>query len=651
MHIYIDDQDKRWNKYKIDFDGVARRAADVAGAAPEAEISIILTDDAHIHELNRQYRQIDRPTNVLSFELGDPQLLGDIYISLDTVQREAHDLNIPVADHTAHMVVHGVLHLMGYDHIDDADAVRMEKLETQILGDMGIKNPYASDGDVVARRGMRPWGCAALYALCGAVAVLGFAPMVFWWATCIGIGGAYYLCVRDGDAPIGLGRGWMRAFPFGAMYAVGMFWWMLNSIFVVPELMHQFAIWTLPALMGIALAGGIIFAAPFAVVSSMRRNPAYTPIYFATAWTLVLWLREWVLTGFPWNPLANITLNMPLIANSMSLWGALGLTFVVAGLIASGVEWIRTRRRDVVTTFLMFVVVLAAGAVAGYINILRAAVDTDKPAPVIRIVQPAMSQSQKMTRDAAVENLKRLMELGWGDDAGAHPDLIVYPETTYPAVMEADDDMPMARALGKPVVMGTLSWDGRHVYNSMAVAGNDGTLNHLYHKSHLVPFGEYAPLGGLMPAPGNLTPGTGPALITLDLGGRAFTFAPAICYEIIFTDSLVRSAAPIDAVINMTNDTWFGRTPGTYQHLDMVRRYAIESGLPIVRANYSGISALVNSAGAVTARIPIGATGILDGTVGGAHQTPYRWIGRDGWMILILIFALGAVAVRRRFGK
>jgi len=108
MKVFINYDDVRWRRYKIDF----TRIASAVSNAPGAEVSITLTDDAQIHALNRQYRGIDRPTNVLSFELGDDILLGDIFISLDTVQREARAAGISVAEHTAHMVVHGILHLM-----------------------------------------------------------------------------------------------------------------------------------------------------------------------------------------------------------------------------------------------------------------------------------------------------------------------------------------------------------------------------------------------------------------------------------------------------------------------------------------------------------------------------------------------------------
>ena len=172
--------------------------------------------------------------------------------------------------------------------------------------------------------------------------------------------------------------------------------------------------------------------------------------------------------------------------------------------------------------------------------------------------------------------------------------------------------------------------------NSMVVADENGELRRIYSKSHLVPFGEYRPLG-IFPGPVNLVPGNGPELIAVD----DFVFAPAICYEVIFSDSLLpENADGVVAIINLTNDNWFGNTPGTYQHLDMVRRYAIESGLPIVRANYSGVSAFVGADGAIISALPVGMRGVLDGFVWGAHETVYRVIGLNGWMIIILLVSV-----------
>ena len=117
-----------------------------------AEIAIRLTTDAELQALNRQFRGIDKPTNVLSFATldddgpammeGMPLYLGDIAVACETVTREAREQNKSVAEHLSHMIVHGTLHLLGYDHEDDTEAQEMEALECQILAGLGIADPY-----------------------------------------------------------------------------------------------------------------------------------------------------------------------------------------------------------------------------------------------------------------------------------------------------------------------------------------------------------------------------------------------------------------------------------------------------------------------------------------------------------------------------
>ena len=116
----------------------------------QAEVSILLTDDATVHSLNKEYRGVDRPTNVLSFAALDdedepivePLLLGDIVVAFETMKREAEEQGCSLADHVFHLVVHGMLHLIGYDHIAEDEAAEMEALEIEILAENGIGNPY-----------------------------------------------------------------------------------------------------------------------------------------------------------------------------------------------------------------------------------------------------------------------------------------------------------------------------------------------------------------------------------------------------------------------------------------------------------------------------------------------------------------------------
>ena len=123
---------------------MARAGAKLVGPA---EVSVLLTDDAHQQVLNRDWRQIDKSTNVLSFPQIEPfqpvsGLVGDISLAHETLVREAADLQKSFTDHFTHLVVHGFLHLLGYDHVSEPEALQMEGLETQILAELGIADPY-----------------------------------------------------------------------------------------------------------------------------------------------------------------------------------------------------------------------------------------------------------------------------------------------------------------------------------------------------------------------------------------------------------------------------------------------------------------------------------------------------------------------------
>jgi probable rRNA maturation factor len=146
---------------EADWPTLAERAAEAAAAEEPAlanerlEASLLFTSDAEIHNLNRQWRQRDKPTNVLSFPMlepedllalapdGPPEMLGDIALAYETCAREAAEKGIPLEHHAAHLIVHGLLHLAGHDHeISEGDAEAMEALETKALARLGIADPY-----------------------------------------------------------------------------------------------------------------------------------------------------------------------------------------------------------------------------------------------------------------------------------------------------------------------------------------------------------------------------------------------------------------------------------------------------------------------------------------------------------------------------
>ena len=151
LEVAVIRNDDAWPE---DLDPLAERAvlealkqskAKVKGAA---ELSILLTNDEEQHALNREWRGKDSSTNVLSFPQIEPfgpviGIIGDITLARETLEREAAEQGVSFTDHFTHLVVHGFLHILGYDHLTDAEALQMESLETQILGSLGVGDPYA----------------------------------------------------------------------------------------------------------------------------------------------------------------------------------------------------------------------------------------------------------------------------------------------------------------------------------------------------------------------------------------------------------------------------------------------------------------------------------------------------------------------------
>jgi probable rRNA maturation factor len=157
LHLDLIEACPAWGEAIPEIEAICRATAmaALAAAAPsrEQELSVLLADDAAIRALNRDWRGKDQPTNVLSFPAGAPAaegaplLLGDVALAYETVAREAAEQGKSLADHTRHLLVHGVLHLLGHDHEDEAEAERMEILERSILAGLGVADPYRETAD------------------------------------------------------------------------------------------------------------------------------------------------------------------------------------------------------------------------------------------------------------------------------------------------------------------------------------------------------------------------------------------------------------------------------------------------------------------------------------------------------------------------
>jgi probable rRNA maturation factor len=145
--IEIELEAESWKTALADVEGVVNRAATAALGSVEGDVVILLADDATVQDLNARFRQKDRPTNVLSFPAAESAFphLGDVILGYDYCAAEAVAQSKTLADHVSHLVVHGVLHLMGYDHVEDDEAEEMEGEERVILAGLGVADPYAAD--------------------------------------------------------------------------------------------------------------------------------------------------------------------------------------------------------------------------------------------------------------------------------------------------------------------------------------------------------------------------------------------------------------------------------------------------------------------------------------------------------------------------
>ncbi|MCI5049646.1 MAG: rRNA maturation RNase YbeY [Rickettsiales bacterium] len=135
--------DERWQSVSLDLDALLAEIVSAESLGDtEKQLALVLTNDTHIAEMNAMFRGKNKPTNVLSFPSDEEDEWGDVIVSFDTIAREAEEQHKVFESHAKHMIVHGVLHLLGYDHMEDVEAEEMEAKEVAILAQVGIENPY-----------------------------------------------------------------------------------------------------------------------------------------------------------------------------------------------------------------------------------------------------------------------------------------------------------------------------------------------------------------------------------------------------------------------------------------------------------------------------------------------------------------------------
>lgn len=434
-----------------------------------------------------------------------------------------------------------------------------------------------------------------------------------------------------------------QAFWTGLAGATGYFalslHWIVEPFFVDPW-RHG---WMAPFALILMAAGLALFWGAAAVLSVRVTKPGgLRPLAWALALSVAEIFRASVLTGFPWAHPGHIWIGSPLMG--LAAWiGPHGLTLLTlvsaAGLAAA--IWLRP-----ILAALPGVALVGA---VGLALLIPPAPLADEDAAVIRLIQPNAPQHLKWLPEMIPVFFRRSLELTASDpQLGPPPDLVIWPETSLPALLRHSE--PWREAIGQasgaaPVIVGGQRLQGGLVRNSLFLLAEDGALAATYDKHHLVPFGEYIPLTGMARAMGlrglaevagaGYTPGDGPAL--LDLGPLGLAF-PMICYETIFP-GYIRQVDRPDWLLQITNDAWFGDFSGPFQHLELAQLRAVEQGLPLLRAANTGVSAAIDARGQVLAALPSGEQGALDLRL--PPPLPPTVYARTGdWPIWVLLLGL-----------
>lgn len=475
------------------------------------------------------------------------------------------------------------------------------------------------------------WRQALVALLAGALLTLGHAPYDFFAVGFVSFTLLVWLLDGVGAMP---GRGRLRAalpaFAIGWLFGFGYFlaglYWVGNALLVEAE---DFA-WALPLAIVVLPAGLALFHGLAAFVARALWSDDIGRIAaLALAFGAAEWLRGTIFTGFPWNAIGYIAMPVPVLMQSITVAGLYGMSALAVFVFAMPALLAGRRHLRVGIAIASILVVAHVGY--GALRLAQADIGASETVN-IRIVQPSIDQSEKWDGAARDRIFRSLLELSSlpPEEGAEPPSLLVWPETSFPFLLTDRPDALVALSellsegqtlvAGAVRVEGTAADGGIRYYNSILAIDHTGEIVDGYDKVHLVPFGEYLPFEEVLGQMGmsqvvQAFPGftAGGQRRTLS-GGSGLSILPFVCYEIIFPGEN-GFASRADLVVNVTNDAWFGNTPGPYQHFRQAQLRAVMLGLPLARAANNGISGFVDPYGRVVDAFGLDAIGVLDATI------------------------------------
>lgn len=504
--------------------------------------------------------------------------------------------------------------------------------------------------------------------LLGAVAACGFQPLGLWPLALLALAGLIELIARAPD--------WRNAALIGWLFGVSHF--TIGNNWIAVAFTYQAAMpawlgWIAVVLLSLYLAVWPMLAALGAWHLARTGRHALVP-GFAGLWIITEWLRSWAFTGFAWNPQGALLLG-PFDRAGAALMARMVGTYGLSGLVVmlAGAWWIAARRGRADWRG-----ALLAGLPVAVWFVPQPPAMTPRAGLSYTLVQPDMRQEAVNDPAMYEANFRRLAALS----AARTPDrrLLFWPESGVPDYLREGyperyyldnygaDPVLARRRLGQVAGAQTVLLSGTvdlevagdnavGARNAVTALDDSGAIRGSYAKAHLVPFGEYLPMRGLLTplglarlVPGDIDFWPGPGPRTIDLGGWGRA-GVQICYEIIFSGRVADRANRPDFIFNPSNDGWFGSW-GPPQHLAQARLRAAEEGLPVLRSTTTGISAVIDADGVVERHVPRLRAGRIDGVLPAPRApTPFARYGNMlplGLAALLLV--LSAVARRRHLG-
>jgi apolipoprotein N-acyltransferase len=499
----------------------------------------------------------------------------------------------------------------------------------------------------------------------GLLAMLAMPPLHFWPLLFVALPGLILLI----DSTRGVKGAFWTGWWFGFGHFISGFYWIANSMLTDP--------WKFGWMIPFAVGGLAAFMAVYVGLAAALARLLWTPgpariLALGGAWIIGEWLRSWVLSGFPWNLLgyswAFSDQMMQIVAWTGS-WGLSLITIIGCGPPALLLRWSPAADAppplagkagwSAAGGLVLLALVWSIGAVR-----LSGAADAFVPGITLRLVQPSIPPDMKSNANRRMENFNRLLSLSRqspGYDRVTH---LIWPESAVPVPYWVEQDAGVRQALARIVppqgllITGALrrapdTGDLEQIWNSALAIDGNASVVASFDKFHLVPYGEYVPRRDLFPFIAKITPGSmdftaGPGPRTLHLPGLP-PVGPLICYELIFPGEVVDRTDHPQWLLSLTNDAWFGRSTGPYQHFASARFRAVEEGVPMVRAANAGISGVIDAYGRVQVLLDLDEIGVIDHGLPAATPAPTLFALLGNRVLLVLLSVCGVlIAVARR---